>query len=44
MGLTWMSYFEGSTTHVPAEAYTLPFGEAAVVREEKFRRIYQWRR
>lgn len=33
MGLTWMSYFEGSTTHVPAEAYTLPFGEAAVVRE-----------
>ncbi|OZI82627.1 alpha-ketoacid dehydrogenase subunit beta [Bordetella genomosp. 2] len=33
MGLTWMSYFEGSTTHVPAEAYALPFGEAAVVRE-----------
>lgn len=33
MGLSWMSYFEGSTTHVPEEAYTLPFGRAAVVRE-----------
>lgn len=33
MGLAWMSYFEGSTTHVPEEAYTIPFGEARVVRE-----------
>jgi pyruvate dehydrogenase E1 component beta subunit len=33
MGLPWMSYFEGSTTAVPDDAYTVPFGEAAVVRE-----------
>jgi len=33
MGLPWMQYFEGATTQVPAEAYTLPFGQAAVVRE-----------
>lgn len=33
MGLPWMSYFEGSTTRVPDEAYTIPFGQAAVARE-----------
>ncbi len=33
MGLPWMAYFEGSTTEVPEEAYTLPFGQARVVRE-----------
>jgi pyruvate/2-oxoglutarate/acetoin dehydrogenase E1 component len=33
MGLPWMSYFEGSTNHVPAEPYTIPFGQAKVVRE-----------
>lgn len=33
MGLVWMSYFEGSTTAVPEEAYTVPFGKARVVRE-----------
>ena len=33
MGLPWMSYFEGSTTEVPEEAYTIPFGVARVVRE-----------
>ena len=33
MGLPWMQYHEGATTHVPAEAYALPFGQAAVVRE-----------
>lgn len=33
MGLPWMQYYEGATTAVPAEAYTLPFGQAAVVRE-----------
>lgn len=33
MGLSWMSYFEGSTNEVPEEAYTIPFGEARVVRE-----------
>jgi pyruvate dehydrogenase E1 component beta subunit len=33
MGLPWMQYHEGATTEVPAEAYTLPFGQAAVVRE-----------
>jgi pyruvate dehydrogenase E1 component beta subunit len=32
MGLPWMSYFEGSTNAVPDEEYTVPFGEAAVVR------------
>lgn len=33
MGLPWMAYFEGSTTEVPEAAYTLPFGQARVVRE-----------
>ncbi|MDZ5456879.1 alpha-ketoacid dehydrogenase subunit beta [Azohydromonas lata] len=33
MGLPWMSYFEGSTTDVPTEAYAIPFGQARVVRE-----------
>jgi acetoin:2,6-dichlorophenolindophenol oxidoreductase subunit beta len=33
MGLPWMSYFEGSTNEVPTEAYTIPFGQAHVVRE-----------
>ena len=33
MGLPWMQYHEGATTAVPEEAYTLPFGQAAVVRE-----------
>ena len=33
MGLPWMAYFEGSTTVVPEAAYTLPFGQAKVVRE-----------
>jgi len=33
MGLSWMSYFEGSTNEVPEESYTIPFGEARVVRE-----------
>ncbi len=33
MGLPWMAYFEGSTTEVPEEAYTIPFGEAKVARE-----------
>jgi acetoin:2,6-dichlorophenolindophenol oxidoreductase subunit beta len=33
MGLPWMAYFEGSTTEVPEESYTIPFGQARVVRE-----------
>jgi pyruvate/2-oxoglutarate/acetoin dehydrogenase E1 component len=33
MGLPWMAYYEGSTTEVPEAPYTLPFGEAKVVRE-----------
>jgi len=33
MGLPWMAYFEGSTTEVPQEPYTIPFGQARVVRE-----------
>ena len=33
MGLSWMSYFEGSTNEVPTESYTIPFGQAKVVRE-----------
>lgn len=33
MGLPWMSYFEGSTNEVPEEQYTIPFGQAKVVRE-----------
>jgi pyruvate/2-oxoglutarate/acetoin dehydrogenase E1 component len=35
MGLPWMAYFEGSTTEVPEAAYTIPFGQAKVVREGK---------
>lgn len=31
MGLSWMSYFEGSTTHVPQEQYSIPFGVGKVV-------------
>src|SRR6266516_2387150 len=33
MGLPWMAYFEGSTTEVPEESYTIPFGQARVMRE-----------
>jgi pyruvate/2-oxoglutarate/acetoin dehydrogenase E1 component len=33
MGLPWMAYFEGSTTEVPEASYTIPFGQARVVRE-----------
>lgn len=33
MGLPWMAYYTGSTVHVPEEPYTVPFGEAKVVRE-----------
>lgn len=33
MGLPWMAYFEGSTNEVPEESYTIPFGQAKVVRE-----------
>jgi pyruvate dehydrogenase E1 component beta subunit len=33
MGLPWMAYFEGSTRSVPEESYTVPFGQAEVVRE-----------
>jgi pyruvate dehydrogenase E1 component beta subunit len=33
MGLPWMSYFEGSTTGVPNEAYAIPFGQAAIVKD-----------
>lgn len=33
MGLPWMAYFAGSTTPVPEESYTVPFGQARVVRE-----------
>lgn len=33
MGLPWMSYFEGSSNEVPQESYTIPFGQAKVVRE-----------
>lgn len=33
MGLPWMSYFPGSSVHVPSESYTVPFGKARVVRE-----------
>jgi pyruvate dehydrogenase E1 component beta subunit len=35
MGLPWMAYFEGATTEVPEEPYTIPFGKARVVREGK---------
>jgi pyruvate dehydrogenase E1 component beta subunit len=33
MGLPWMAYFEGSTNEVPEAPYTVPFGQAGVVRE-----------
>jgi acetoin:2,6-dichlorophenolindophenol oxidoreductase subunit beta len=33
MGLPWMAYFEGSTTEVPEESYTVNFGQARVARE-----------
>ncbi|SPE27554.1 Acetoin:2,6-dichlorophenolindophenol oxidoreductase subunit beta [Burkholderiales bacterium] len=33
MGLPWMAYYEGSTTQVPEEPYTIAFGQARVVRE-----------
>jgi len=33
MGLPWMAYYEGSTTEVPQEAYTIPFGQARIARE-----------
>lgn len=33
MGLPWMAYFTGSTTQVPEDPYTVPFGQASVVRE-----------
>jgi pyruvate dehydrogenase E1 component beta subunit len=32
MGLSWMSYFEGSTNEVPRESYAIPFGQARVAR------------
>lgn len=35
MGLSWMSYFEGSTNEVPEAQYAIPFGQAQVVREGK---------
>jgi pyruvate dehydrogenase E1 component beta subunit len=33
MGLPWMAYYEGATVPVPEASYTLPFGQARVVRE-----------
>jgi len=33
MGLSWMAYLVGSTTDVPEESYTIPFGVARTVRE-----------
>jgi pyruvate dehydrogenase E1 component beta subunit len=33
MGLPWMAYFEGSSNAVPEEAYTIPFGQAKIVKE-----------
>jgi pyruvate dehydrogenase E1 component beta subunit len=35
MGLPWMAFFEGSTTEVPENDYTIPFGVARVAREGK---------
>jgi acetoin:2,6-dichlorophenolindophenol oxidoreductase subunit beta len=35
MGLPWMAYFEGSSNDVPEAPYTVPFGQAKVVREGK---------
>ena len=34
-GLAWMAAPEGASTEVPEEPYTIPFGEAKVVREGK---------
>jgi len=33
MGLSWMAYLVGSTTEVPKQVYTIPFGVAQIVRE-----------
>ena len=33
MGLPWMAYFEGSSNDVPEAPYTIPFGQAHVVKE-----------
>ncbi|MFZ3126438.1 MAG: alpha-ketoacid dehydrogenase subunit beta [Rhodoferax sp.] len=33
MGLPWLAYVEGSTNAVPQAPYTIPFGQAKVVRE-----------
>ncbi|MEA1881744.1 MAG: alpha-ketoacid dehydrogenase subunit beta [Candidatus Marinimicrobia bacterium] len=33
MGLLWMAYFKGSTTSVPEQSYTVPFGQANIVKE-----------
>jgi acetoin:2,6-dichlorophenolindophenol oxidoreductase subunit beta len=33
MGLPWMAYYEGSSNEVPAEPYTIAFGEAKIVRK-----------
>jgi acetoin:2,6-dichlorophenolindophenol oxidoreductase subunit beta len=33
MGLSWMSYFEGSSNEVPEESYSIPFGKANMLRE-----------
>jgi acetoin:2,6-dichlorophenolindophenol oxidoreductase subunit beta len=33
MGLPWMAYYEGSSNDVPAEPYTIAFGEAKIVRK-----------
>lgn len=33
MGLPWMSYFEGASSYVPDEDYTLAFGQARVAAE-----------
>ena len=33
MGLPWMAYLEGSSNAVPEEAYTIPLGQAKVMRE-----------
>jgi len=32
MRLPWMAFFEGATTEVPQEPYTIPFGKARVAR------------
>jgi len=35
MGLPWMSYLTGSSNAVPEDIYTIPFGEARVLKEGK---------